>query len=330
MEIKMKRRLFLFEKISQIKSFFNNGFFKKNDIAIIAPSYLSYSFTYKGTTKTINNKIKYKRNNESYGNNNKFYTFTDEINMRESFLLSKLLKDNNDSSRLNALKKIKEFVNQFHEIVYMTDNDYTGARAFNFKLEKFLGIDIKENKDKIYHVSLCSYAKKEVKKSLQLKTKILESNIYLYHTKCYLKKDFFDYNFNVNSNKYYTQYLKKKGVDLKTPLSRNCIQILLKLKKTNMKSSDLLDYCVNNNISNCGTISIVLNHLIHNKLIEENKSVYQLSFLGKTFLNENIESLNYYNLSNKLIRNMQDVFYDMDLFKRKYNKIIKNIFKENK
>jgi hypothetical protein len=320
----MKRRLFLFEKPSQMEAFFKNGFLEKNDFAVIAPSYLSYYFDYdQKTTNKITNYIpRYILNKKSYGCNDILYSFENKI-YKKKFKLFENIINENKNIREKSLKKIKLLINNVDEIYCACDSGFSGTRGFDFKMEKYFDINILENSKKTYYIDMY-FEPTPNKNSL-----LLDNEKYIEGKNSYIKKDYFNYNFNINSFKYYTAYIKKKGILMKKPLTINMILVLLIIKNHIFYEYDLFEYMAQREIGTFAFKDNILEELILYKLVEKKSDLLFLTHVGADFLKDNIKENNFNNIGINLCSNISDNFYNLEMFKEKYNKILINIFKKN-
>tara|TARA_B100000700_G_scaffold57935_1_gene62880 strand:+ start:977 stop:2053 length:1077 start_codon:yes stop_codon:yes gene_type:complete len=232
------RKLFICEKPDIAKKL--QPFLNENDLIILSQPIGVFKFNYQNISFSeapyTKEKPQYKIDFNAKNIENSCITaFNKSGKVRVNFLeyYYSSLKNNKEVK----FKDIDNFFNNFDEIVNCCDADYSGARAFDFKFSKYfkLGDDYLnyfQNKKLIlstmYLYILLDY---NIKESFSQRYNSKNYQLFLKHREEYQKKDFFEYNYNLNSLLFFSKYIKN------IVLTKNMIQTLL-LFKNELEFSD--------------------------------------------------------------------------------------------
>ena len=216
----------------------------------------------------------------------------------------KFLEDYYNSLKNNKVinfKNIDNFFNNFEEIVNCCDCDYSGARAFDFKISKYFKIGdnyLNYFKDKNLILSTMCFldlSHISIKEEFSKRYNSKNYEIFLKHREKYLKKDFFEYNYNLNSLLFFSKYIKN------IVLTKNMIQTLLFFQnELEFSSSNILFKMDKKKIGTLASRYKIIEELNKNNIIEQVhldyyllktkekriKSYFRITKQGQFLLNE--------------------------------------------
>ena len=332
----MKRKLFFVEKPFAAQSF--SFLLEKQDMAILAQSISAYKFDYKNINYSNSPYTKetplYKENKNfthSVFNTNAFFQNENRIELPHLLEILKL-KENKNKEVLK--RKIKEFFLNFDEIIFACDYDHTGWRGFEFKMFYFfeLGeewIDFFNSYNiKISIIKTYSYDKNSLIKSFKERKNIFDSDYYLLK-EGYIKKDFFEYNYNLNSFLFFYNIFKKLNIDNKNiVLTKNHIATLFLLKSEKFTEHDIMGIMSKRNIGQESSYSEIVYNLSFLKLTQKRNEFVFLSEQGELFLSLLHKKINDPYLNIRLQKDHKEL--SVEDFKIKYEKYLYEVFSKQK
>lgn len=236
-----------------------------------------------------------------------------------------------ENIRIEGIK----FLNNFSEIVFACENDLTGVRSFDFIFRfsfllgddwlnilkemgikvNFIGSDIE---DEDYNTLVNNYHDRK---------KIEESDFNKLQ-ESFMKKDFFEYNYNLNAYLYFNMALLRSGYNpiRSFVLTRNYIATLNIIKKENLRTLPLIKLMETKKIGSLSSRNLIIKNLEKVSLITQDKnedSVLKLTKKGRDFLTYLHEFIADENLNKDLISDSNS----LEEFKLKYGKYLEKVFK---
>ena len=356
-----KNKLYLCEKPSSAMSF--NFLLSEGDLIIIACGTASYKFDYQNVSFSeapYTNEIpQYKAHDE-----NKVTPLTISAwNSKERFEIETFINivNLNKDKVKNKLKIdliTNEFLDNFDEIIFACDSDITGVRAFCFKFEKFfnLGENWKEKlRNKKIQISAINYSsldKNSILKYNLEKTDLNDNEIFNILENSFIKKDFFEYNYNLNSILFFNDALSlpnhfKEQYDF--ILTKNYILTLFLIKDKKSICSDYL-HTTMKDIGNLISHHTIIDNLLKIGLIREDRNnpleskfdslhyPYEITNIGKGFIKNLHKKVNDPHLGKRLKKDNIDNHYGckdsngltVNDFKIKYEKYLYAVFSRQK
>lgn len=241
------KRLFLCEKPMQAKWYVDNEIGKEGDTFLITPTITSYYFKYPSYLSYknfpfVNKEPVYKINKDSELFNFDVFEIKDGkrqvLENQPLKAYNKELKSYypNKEKMADLIIDIRRFIESFDCCVIAVDADHTGTRGvelfFNTYLQNYYPSSMIEKKGmkRMYPYAMDKLSLKKAEMNME---DIFEKNSkhrdYIDH---YKNKDFFDYNFNINSLMIFEDMLKEVGCFNKHFIMTNfMIQTILLLKK---------------------------------------------------------------------------------------------------
>lgn len=345
------RKLFVVEKQDVVKRLIH--LLNENDLIILAPSINGYKFNYQKlnflNAPYTKEKPKYKMNlNANYIDHFLTYCVNKDGKTKITFLEKHRRNIQNNKQTEQSL--INEFLCQFDEIVCACDRDHTGIRSFDFKFSKYFNlgdnyIDYFISKNiKTTQMIMLDLLKTSITNSFKSRKNISDSRLFLKLKEDYLKKDFFDYNYNLNSLLFFSQFNNSKMV-----ITRNMIQTLYILKSCdNIDSVTLLSKMNRKQIGSIASRSEIIEKLIELNFFEKTllkfciiddkreslRQYFKLSKKGKELINQCHKKINDPFLSERLLN---DIFghkngdgLPINDFYKKYEQYLYTAFSKQK
>lgn len=323
-------KIFMTEKPSQAQDI-AKALAKEGDVIIVIPSIAGYKFKYPDNITPLNfpflnDSPKYKVAEASLlGFPFKQIKDSDYIDVEEisSLKLFNLIHEEDVFKEEVELerKKLLDYFKSFDEVVIANDPDHSGTRGFDLYVCIFLNEFITNFHKKISRIMPNGMSDECLKKAFASRSLIEESLLYKNTQNYYRNKDFFNYNFNVNSSITFDGLLKRNGwlID-KQPLTYNMIQSLMLIDKP-LTDGQLIKALHDNEIGSPASKGEIVGMLFKYKLIRKTDKKSYITKLGKILL----DSIPYEkNIDNfELIKD-----YEMPEieFKEKYTEKIKNYF----
>jgi hypothetical protein len=354
-----KNKLFICEKPSTAK--YHSFLLEEGDLVIIACGTASYKFDYQEISfneAPYTNEIpKYKVHDDgimtpltidSWNSKGRF----------ENEILKKIISLNQNKEGINKITS--DFLDDFEEIIFSSEANLTGVRGFCFKFEKFFNMGknwkkkIAEKGIKITSIIHSSLDNKALLKAYKNRTLITNNKIFKILEDSFIKKDFFEYNYNLNSLLFF-----KEALDLPDHLiseydfilTKNYILTLFLVRDKEILFSDYLhEVMEKNNIGNLISHHIIIENLLKLGLIKEDKSnplksksaslyyQYKITEIGNDFTKKLHKKINDPHLGSRLKNDNLRSYYHYDgktqlsieEFKIKYEKYLYEVFSRQK
>jgi len=351
-------KLFICEKPSCAKN--HEFLLEEGDLIIIACGTGSYKFDYQEMSFSdapyTNESPQYKIHHDGDFTPLTLSAWNSEERF-ESDVLRKLVTLNKDKEKNHREidSVTNNFLKDFDEIIFSCDSDVTGVRAFCFKLERFfnLGINWREklalNKIKVTAINYSALDKKSLERYYENRDLLDKNQLFSLLESAYIKKDFFEYNYNLNSILFFTDALDLPEHligEYDFILTRNYILILFLIrdKKT------LFTNNLNRTLENIGSVishEISIDNLLKIGLIKEDRCNpfkrnfneicyrYKITSIGEDFLNNLHKKVNDPHLGDRLHNDnftpySKTLNLPTDDFKIKYEKYFYNVFSKQK
>lgn len=254
-----------------------------------------------------------------------------------------------DSNTLEkARKDLYALLTSFDEIVFACDADHTGMRGFDFLFSRYFEIDDLQKFSENNQLTVTALINKEgfdeisLRKSMENRSDFFE-NVDVKCFRChYQKKDFFEYNYNLNSlmllNKTYFLALGKYP---ECVITKNFIQALFLLEniETEARFAQRLEKsfigtpasrkAIMDNLNNLGLIDIIKKGPSSGNCICLTTRL-SISEQGTRFLNLLHRKLNDPYLAERLLKDCENETLTLNDFKIKYDKYLDVVFSKQK
>ncbi|MFS1427341.1 hypothetical protein LMH73_009290 [Vibrio splendidus] len=339
-------KLFVCEKHSQAQSF--QFLLKEGDGIILCPSISSYKF--KNASTLSFSGLPYSDLEPEYTNTSsieqaseqresmysRFFTADTYIDhpVLSAFYHAKI-KTANPFSTAVAYSDFCDFLNEFDEIVYACDPDHTGVRGFDFLFGKYYGIKELAHFATQYHMTITAcmltggISSKCISKAVENRSCFFESTDIQRMRDTYLKKDFFDYNYNMNSilllNK---AYHITCGQFPNPVLTRNYIQTLFLIHEYSADINRVLHRMDQADIGTPASRNKIIINLTINGLVCESEGCYITTERGNSFILALHRKMNDPHLSERLMHDYTEL--TVNEFKAKYSKYLSSAFGKQK
>jgi hypothetical protein len=346
----MKKILIVCEKPMQAKTITralstNNKNIEYEFTSFIAPGINSYKFEIPSTLyfkdiPYINNKVLYKKTYKNYDHSS-IYTYNpnqETVEINENLILSHFYEQSLVNENISN-EKIEEWLNGFDEIIYGCDSDYTGARAFDFHMEKYFKIsnifEFANHKNiKLSYLHLLGIDDASLIKAFDKRISLKDNPNYLKFKSSYMKKDYFDYHYKINELMLFGDILSHLNIN-NFSLTNFMIQTLYLMDKIKIKDAGEIVHAMQKaHIGSAASRSEILNILNANGLlIKKNITInesYGLSNDGKMFLSYLHPSFNDSKLTQKLDNDIENSDITFEEFKEKYQLYLKKLFGKQK
>jgi len=342
-------KLFICEKPSCAKLY--QFLLNKGDLIIVACGTGSYKFDYEDVSflksPYISRKPKYRINLEKNRTPLTVKSWDSKTGFKNDLLSDLVELHNSDKFRKQEIDLItNDFLKDFDEIIFACDPDITGVRAFCFKFEKFfnIGIDWKKKlfKKGIRVTALICYSgnQESLLRSYNERKEINISKKFKYLEENYIKKDFFEYNYNLNAILFFKNHIdlpEHLSGEFDCVLTKNHISTLFLVRSMAGISDDNLNHLMNENkIGSPVSRSVIIENLLKIGLVKEisdSKSgriycKYKLTSAGEVFLNNLHKKVNDPYLINVLYKDISNK--SISDFKIKYKKYLYEVFSRQK
>ena len=350
-----KGKIFFCEKPAQAKDILK-ALGKNGDVSIICPATRGYTFNY---PKRIQyNSIPATNLKPEYNMELPFYAYfgfvfqkiNDVIEKIEIKVLTDLhlaykkINEYNELSQSefhNVSREARIYILSFEEIISACDNDLTGARGFSFYFEKYLDLNYNIPHENVTYLEFSSFDKKSLDKTFINRKNIKKNKRYQCFIESYKKKDFFEYNFNVNSLVLFGELLRKTGFFSEFILTKNLLITLLlieKEKKIKMSEHRILDEMHKLMVGNCATRIDILKKLYDTGLIwyglykhngKEKKCILLTDECNDllSIIHPKIKDVK---MSYNSMKDVRDSLVSVEEFKEKYSKKMEVMFNKQK
>lgn len=343
-------KLFFCEKPSQAKMI-AKSVAKEGDVFVITPVVVSYKFKYPSNLSY--KEYPYNKKNPTYkinhyskmfdfdlmisDSNGELSTNTHIINNSIKKLFNYLISLNKSFYKneiLTLRNEIKEYFKTFEEWVVANDADHSGARAFDFYIEHFLNeYRFTVDNNSVTRLFAYAYDDKSLKKAFLNRESYKDSPNVKRHQDVYKNRDFFNYNFNINSLLIFDNTFKEIGCfNQNFIMTYNMLQTMLLLRDVNLTESNLIRELELRDIGSCVSRSEIIRILFEQYLIEKTErfrkeKVLQLSAEGIEFIeliHNKINSLNPVDVS----KDFEEMNHKE--FKEKYSNKLETFFKKQR
>jgi hypothetical protein len=334
---------------------------KNGDISISTPTVRSYSFSY--PKKIPYNTIPVRDLIPEYKNNfihSVVYGFVylkkedgsiekTEINPLINYLKLKFQIEKSESSfhskekSVDLRNKAQEYIESFGEIVYACGNDLSGLRGFDFYFEKYLeyynyefNLDYKNIKI-TYIDSSCMNT--TIENEFSKKSIFIDNEKVNDFRNSYKKKDFFEYNFNVNSLVIIGDILRKNGFISNCILTKNLFLTLLIIQKIGKcNEHQLIDEMNKLDIGNVASHIHIIETLYDNGLIwyglyknsNQEKKCIMLANETESFFEYIHPKMKDFKMSINVMDDVKNPDIDLMFFKEKYGNKLQTMFSKQK
>ena len=344
------RKLILCEKPMAANEFCK--LINKNDKIILSQSIAGYTFNYQDIKFS---EAPYTKENPKY----KFRKLENSLFSTASFNYKKeiidcpmLIEIYNKREILNKEEYIKLVINylkNFNEIIFACDWDISGHRGFHLKFSNYfkLGenwLNILTNLGiKITAVKISCFNHESLKKDFNNRVEYKNNENIEYFKDSYIKKDYFEYNYNLNSLLFFNEILKNLNSNLDILLTKNYISTLFLINNNEKNEHEILSEMREMAIGSFTSKSKIISKLFENKLIENDKNNHLiLTDLSEKFIKFLHKKINDPYLNIRLyINNLESSHYDeklialnqnlsVDDFKFKYEKYLYDVFSKQK
>lgn len=350
-----KPKLFVAEKPQQAEII--TQLMEKNDVVILAQSIAAYQFDYQEinfkNAPYTREKPKYKKSNNHSGYKDNIFNIG-KWDYKYNYSGCSTLKEIEELDEFSEL--IKEYFNQFSEVICSCDYDLTGYRGFSLRMSYFFKLGsnwidfFQENNIKLTVIKIKSYSNEILINSYQKRLPIKDNKNIELLKNSYMKKDYFEYNYNLNSILFFEQALKDVGYIKDSNyhiLTKNYIWVLFELNKNKLPFFDLVDKMKNYYIANSASYWQLLKNLKLMKLINyedsDKKMITEISDIGVKFINRLHKKANDPFIGIRLLQNNYVEISQIDSihrekannlsysdFKFKYEKYLYNTFSKQK
>lgn len=342
-------KLIVCEKPAQANKY--QPFLNKNDKIIIAPCVVGYRFLFDKELKFnelpfFNHSPQYKKNIAAYEEykatkwiKSLFITAFDQDKRLDHPLFINFHKEKSRNTKTELYASLKreihEFLSSFDEIIFACDTDHTGVRGFDFLFKYYYEINNIEDFCNQNNIELNSYenyclSDKEIKKGIKNKKRFYESTIYNQGRVFYQNKDYFEYNYSLNSllllNKAYYLSFDKYPNHI---ITKNFIQTLFYIKENNsLTEGKIIGHMNKSEIGNPASRTEILLKLYDLNLVKKTEKNVFLSNEGATFMDLLHRKLNDPHLAKRLENDYENLTHSE--FRDKYGKYLKTVFSKQK
>jgi len=181
---------------------------------------------------------------------------------------------------------------------------------------------------KISIMKVCSFDEKSLSKYFAERKNIYDSDYHLLK-ESYIKKDFFEYNYNLNSLLFFNNILKKINIDKNDIiLTKNHISTLFLLQKENLTEDLIIQLMNKRKIGQASSFAEIVYNLNILKLTQKRNELVSLSEQGELFLSFLHKKINDPYLNIRLQNDHKEL--SVEDFKIKYEKYLYEIFSKQK
>lgn len=345
-------KLFVCEKKSQAQHILHA--IENDDVIILCPTIGSYLYDYPNNLgfsnlPYTNYSPRYKT--ESCEHNSKYRKLfrTTIISKKRSMESPLLLRyytslENgimDDIERVRA--EVLDFLSGFDEVIFACDPDYTGVRGFDLLFENYFGIknlkEFSENTQTLFTASIfnfvftgdCMSKAIETRSDFFLNQSINKFRIW------YKKKDFFEFNYNLNSlltlNK---AYLLAYGTYPNFLITKNVVLVAFMLSGDSMDISKLIHKLSEKEIGTPASRNEIIERMCDASILKlehdeiSGRKTVRITKEGLAFLGNLHRKVNDPFLSERLYNDFKNYDLSLDAFKEKYSKYLSVVFSKQK
>ncbi|MGD1527015.1 hypothetical protein [Vibrio harveyi] len=228
------------------------------------------------------------------------------------------------------------FLGSFDEVVFACDADLTGMRGFDFLFHDYFGIkDLKsfavESNTYFTACIFAGYDNQSLRAAVENRSSFFDSEVVRSLRESYLKKDFFEYNYSLNSllilNK---TFFHVAGNYPSQVITKNCVQALLLMERDGIVSIGKAVSAMNKkHIGSPASQVLIITSLMGMGLLVDHPRNVEVSKLGREFLSVLCSKMKDPHLSERL---EVDLHGEMSLadFKGKYSRYLSTCFGKQK
>jgi DNA topoisomerase IA len=339
-----KRTLFICEKPNAAKSI--QIIMKQQDTVILAQCIAAYEFDYQDISFSESPYTKEEPKYKFKGNNLNVFN-VGSVDFEGKYIdCPQLINIYNLKQKINKEKEfqhkfeneIEKYFSQFNEIIYICDPDLSGYRGFTFRMEKYfeLGenwIDYFEKLNiKITAIKLEAFNNDMLIKSYNERTNFKNNEFLKMLKSNYMKKDFFEYNYNLNSILFFNNALNMVGhikKDTDVTLTKNYISTLFLINKTKLSEGDLIIHMERNYIANPSSLTTLIDNLkLMNLIFVNDLKKFELTEKGTNFISKMHNKINDSQIGLRLLlNNFEDSSQIYGFGKQKLNNLSLKDFK---
>lgn len=323
----MKKTLYVCEKISSAKEI--SLFIKPNDEIILSQSVGKYNFNYQDVKFS---ESPYTKETPIYKLNKNTLKHFDYVLIKsggevtENEILKEymnLIISGDNLEKCHCL--VEDFLKKYDEIVFACDFDHRGFRAFEFKFEKYFNLGknwvkyFEEKGIKLSYLFITAIHESVLPNTIKNKLTINKNSKEFNSLRdFYIKKDFFEYNYNLNTMLFFGSLITKNYVMV--------MQLLF--KNENMNIMNLIDLMNDRCIGTASSTVEIINKLKENDYVINDSANYSLSEKGLFVLEKMHPKMNDPYLGQRLNK---DVFeLELNDYINKYEKYLYNTFSKQK
>tara|TARA_Y100001960_G_scaffold331713_1_gene429620 strand:+ start:12751 stop:13797 length:1047 start_codon:yes stop_codon:yes gene_type:complete len=275
-------RLFLLEKPSLAREF-QKSVMEEGDVVIFLPTINGFKFkypnlSYKNFPETFEPKYKVNILRGSLFHMNPRILKGNELKeIKEDnplFALNEALEFGNKDKIYKGQEQLSDYMDNFEEIIVEVTCSYSKTRAFNLFFDYYLMH--RKTISKVYFIRPVSLSENCIKKAMIEKESFSKLNMdqesyYNDYKNTYKNKDYFDYNFNLNSLLVLDELLKYSGCCNKNKiLTHNMLRTLFEIKRYGSEGlSFLLTELDKKSIGRIHTRQAIIEELFDYGLIEQ-------------------------------------------------------------
>jgi hypothetical protein len=342
-------KLFICEKIDQAQKV--SFVAEKNDILIIIPAVVSYSFKYPetlsfGDIPSVDKKPKYKP----------ALTITNEKLIP---YIVRQIKDNIHSSNLilhdiyrslsltdeilgSKINDAHEFLSSFDEIIYACDADHTGTRGFDLFFSNLLKINDLESFTEKNNIKVTAMVfrfgldSKSTTEAYSSRKSFFSDDYIISFRKTYCKKDYFEFNYNINSLMLFGKCYKEVfGNNPNVIITKNQLSILYKCAEVNIEEDKLHRFMSDNEIGSLASRGELIKNLLENGFIEpliefRSNDIITLTSNAIKFLSLLAKKTNDPHLPQRFDKDIYNNEQSLSDFKEKYQRYLTTVFGKQK
>ena len=239
-----------------------------------------------------------------------------------------------------ARKKVIDFINQFDEIICISDTILSGVRGLISYFEEYLNIPDFMNTELSQRITYFFPFMEDIEVEYKNRKKIIECPSYVRSIEAFRKKDYFSYNFNINSLVMIGDILRKINCNPTKVFTMRMLQTLI-LFKSKIKDKNTLEVCtkelfntrLNSHMADNHTLCAIDEYLTELGFItQKHNGLYNYYLTDKAiqFLDLLHPKMKDPKLSLKVGNDLYDDNCSFDDFKNKYDKKLEMMFKKQK
>lgn len=348
-------KLFVCEKPAAVNCI--TFLFEKNDNAIVIGNIAPFKFDYqdiKFSKAPYTREIPQYKPNPYYQEPNFFHDglYGKDYRFGRGYKTDRFLNEYYFKKDTYGYEKNKEeilkFFSKYEEIIYFCSNDYSSYRSFDFRFSKYFGLGenwleiLNENNIKVSFVKVTAFYKEGIQKDFDERTDFNNNPNVFKLKESYMKKDYFEYNYNLNSILFFNEILDKIGhvkSDKDTTLTKNYILFLYLLSKQSYNFNELHTLRDTYYIGSISSFEYRFEKMIDMGLLTVDNKVYSITKKGLDFLTYLHKKIYDPYLNQRIISNnkdedcykdIKDDYLNLEDFKVKYEAYLYRTFSKQK